>query len=279
MKHQHPRLDSELLELAALILCMRYQPGFFSPLQVCNYLCLKKTKKHLSTESFLSTCRRWLFSIIGKQNKTKKKLIENWRKDIGEVGSERCHEHNVTVWLWDNPGWKGPRLQALQGHLLLWQALMEVTQPPGATRPSVFGENPPHTSPLSHSPGFASTPHARLRTAWLCPLCYVSINIRGEWCTCSECTQVCRCRHTHWKNTYRLCGMKCSREQPRKAPSWQRDCVLTEGRQPAGFPRWFLSIFHPKSLQKYDLLWAISWPSVRRKITNICLKKKGMCFK
>lgn len=45
MKHQHPRLDSELLELAALILCMRYQPGFFPPLQVCNYLCLKKKQK------------------------------------------------------------------------------------------------------------------------------------------------------------------------------------------------------------------------------------------
>lgn len=44
MKHQHPRLDSELLELAALILCMRYQPVFFPPLQVCNYLFFLKKK-------------------------------------------------------------------------------------------------------------------------------------------------------------------------------------------------------------------------------------------
>lgn len=27
----------------------------------------------------------------------KKKLLENRRKDIGEVGSERCHEHDVPV--------------------------------------------------------------------------------------------------------------------------------------------------------------------------------------
>lgn len=129
MKHQHPRLDSELLELAALILCMRYQPVFFPPSKFV-ITCFFKKKTHLSTESFLSTCRRWLFSIIGK-----KKQTTFWE-------SEERHRRS---WKWKMP--RAQRNRMAVG----WSRLEGASTPsPSGPPPALAGSDGGHTASWGH---------------------------------------------------------------------------------------------------------------------------------